>query len=80
MVAKRFNKDIMFKLFAIMCFLVNGEVQCVECNDAIGNTFDDRKSCDKVAEVRFYDLVSSMEQSKMPYKRVVVGCEGPDES
>jgi hypothetical protein len=68
----------MFKMFAIMCILVNGEPQCTYYNDALQQTFDDRIVCEEAAGARFYEMMAVFEHYGVPYEEIKIGCEEID--
>ena len=71
----------MFKLFAVMCFLVNGEVSCTDYNDSTGKIYQDLASCEKDAEYRFYGMAEVFQAYNQPYEKILVGCkEAEDDS
>ena len=65
----------MFKLFAIMCFVVNGAVECTNYDDSEREIYDSLMRCEKDAEARFYGLTSIFRQYNTPYESIVIGCE-----
>jgi len=64
----------MYKLFAVMCFLVNGAVECTEYNDSYKKIYEDLAKCEKDAEARFYGLTGIFDEYGQPYERIVIGC------
>ena len=68
----------MFKLFAVMCFLVNGEVSCTDYNDSTGKIYDDLASCEKDAAYRFYAMMDVFERFEQPYEKIEIGCVEAD--
>ena len=65
----------MFKLFAVMCFLVNGATECTPYNDSSATIYRTLAECEKDAEYRFYGLTDVFAQYNQPYVRIVIGCE-----
>lgn len=65
----------MFKLFAIMCLLVNGEVQCQAYDDSDRQIFDELYKCEQQAEYRFYGMMDYFTAYRIPYERIIVGCD-----
>ena len=65
----------MFKLFAVMCFLVNGVVECTGYDDSEGKIYQTLSECEKDAEYRFYGLTDVFRQYEQPYEQIIIGCE-----
>ena len=65
----------MYKLFAIMCILVNGESQCTVYNDTQQGEFKDVITCEQQAEYRFYTMMDGFAQYNIPFEKIIVGCE-----
>ena len=65
----------MFKLFAVMCFLVNGEVECTNYDDSEQRIYQTLARCEKDAESRFYGLTDVFRQYGQPYEKIVIGCD-----
>ena len=66
--------NIMFKLFATMCFLVNGAVECTNYNDSYATIYNTLNECEKVAEERFYGMTDVFHTYNQPYEKIVMGC------
>jgi len=65
----------MFKLFAVMCFLVNGAVECTPYNDSEGKIYQTLSECERDAQYRFYGLTDIFTRYQQPYEKIVIGCE-----
>jgi len=65
----------MFKLFAVMCFLVNGAVECTNYDDSEQRVYQTLAQCEKDAETRFYGLTDVFQQYGQPYEKIVIGCD-----
>lgn len=70
----------MYKLFAIICILVNGELQCTDYDDSEKQLFKTLKECDAQASYRFYGMAEIFDTYNIPYDRMEVGCKGPEQS
>ena len=46
----------MWKLFAIICVLVNGELECTTYDDSENQVFKSLQECDAQASYRFYGM------------------------
>ena len=65
----------MYKLFAVMCFLVNGAVECTEYNDSHQKIYQSLAECEKDAEYRFYGLTDVFREYQQPFEKIEMGCE-----
>jgi len=65
----------MYKLFMVMCILVNGEVQCTDYDDSSAIIYKTLAECDRDAEYRFYGLTDVFRTYKQPYESLVIGCK-----
>tara|TARA_B100000900_G_C20392923_1_gene639385 strand:+ start:242 stop:451 length:210 start_codon:yes stop_codon:yes gene_type:complete len=65
----------MFKLFAVMCFLVNGATECVDYDDSTAKVYRTLAECEKDAEYRFYGLTDVFRNYNTPYEKIVIGCK-----
>jgi len=68
----------MFKLFAVMCFLVNGAVECTDYHDSEQRVYQTLAQCEKDAEARFYGLTDIFTRYEQPYEQIMIGCEEED--
>ena len=59
----------MYKLFAVICIMTTGELQCT--------TYDDSE---KQAAYRFYGMAEVFDAYQIPWDTMEVGCEAGDES
>ena len=69
----------MYKLFAIMCFLVNGELDCTLYDDSDNQIFKTLAECDKQAQFRFYGMAQVFDAYGIEYERMEVGCKDANE-
>ena len=69
----------MYKLFAIMCILVNGELQCTSYDDSQKQVFKTLQECDKHASYRFYTMMEGFDRMGVPWEVVEIGCKGGEE-
>jgi hypothetical protein len=65
----------MYKLFAVMCFLVNGAVECTGYDDSEGRIYQTLSECERDAQYRFYGLTDIFTRYQQPYEQIVIGCE-----
>ena len=65
----------MFKLFAVMCFLVNSAVECTPYDDSEQRVYQTLAQCEKDAQYRFYGLTDIFIRYEQPYEQIVIGCE-----
>jgi hypothetical protein len=65
----------MYKLFATMCFLVNGAVECTDYDDSDQKIYQELAKCEEMAEYRFYGLTAVFSQYDQPYERIEMGCK-----
>ena len=65
----------MYKLFMIMCVLVNAEVECTYYNDSEARIYQKLSECDKDAQYRFYGLTDIFTRYEQPYEQITIGCE-----
>ena len=71
---------IMWKLFAIICILTNGELQCTNYDDSEKQIFRSLQECDKQASFRFYGMAEVFDAYGIPYDTMEVGCIDGEES
>jgi hypothetical protein len=64
----------MYKLFATMCFLVNGAVECTDYNDSDQKIYQELAKCEEMAEYRFYGMTDVFATYQQPYEKIVIGC------
>ena len=58
----------MYKLFAIMCFTINGATECTPYNDSSATIYRTLAECEKDAEYRFYGpTCDSIDAIARPY-------------
>jgi len=72
------NTD-MFNIFATMCLLVNGVVECSTYNDNREGVFQELKACEERAEYRFYETVGGFINNDYPFKSITVGCRSDED-
>ena len=65
----------MWKLFAIICVLVNGELQCTNYDDSEKQVFKSLQECDAQASYRFYGMAEIFDAYNIPYDQMEVGCK-----
>jgi len=65
----------MYKLFMIMCVLVNGEIQCTGYDDSSATIYKTLAECERDAEYRFYGLTDIFRVYGQPYERLEIGCK-----
>tara|TARA_B100001063_G_C16625994_1_gene483224 strand:- start:685 stop:900 length:216 start_codon:yes stop_codon:yes gene_type:complete len=65
----------MYKLFATMCFLVNGAVECTDYDDSDQVIYQELAKCEEMAAYRFYGMTDVFERYKQPYEKIVIGCK-----
>ncbi len=70
----------MYKLFMIMCVLVNAEVECTDYDDSTAKIYEDLANCEKDAAYRFYAMTDIFRQYETPYEKIVIGCDEADSS
>ena len=70
----------MYKLFAIICILVNGELQCTDYDDSEKQVFKSLQECDAQASYRFYGMAEIFEAYNIPYDQMEVGCKQEENS
>ncbi len=70
----------MFKMFAIICLLVNGEPQCTQYSDSYQQTFDKQIHCEQAAGDRFYEMMDGFIKYNIPFEEITIGCEGSQDS
>ena len=68
----------MYKLFMIMCVLVNGEINCTDYNDSTGTIYEDLATCERDAAFRFYAMADVYARFEQPYEKIVIGCTEAD--
>ena len=67
--------NFMYKLFMIMCVLVNGELQCTDYDDSAAGIYKTLNRCEQDAEYRFYGITDIFRTYDQPYQRIVIGCK-----
>tara|TARA_B100001057_G_scaffold462825_1_gene516163 strand:- start:4751 stop:4960 length:210 start_codon:yes stop_codon:yes gene_type:complete len=65
----------MYKLFMVMCILVNGEVQCTNFDDSDNVTYQTLNECERDAEFRFYGMTDIFSMYNEPYESIEIGCK-----
>ena len=68
----------MYKLFMIMCVLVNGELKCTTYDDSTKNIYESLAKCESDAGARFYGMTEVFAYYNQDYESIVVGCEEAD--
>ena len=69
----------MYKLFAIICVLVNGELDCTLYDDSENQVFQTLARCNQQAEYRFYGMAEVFGAYQIPYDSMEVGCKEIEE-
>ena len=69
----------MFKMFAIMCILVNGQPQCTQYNDSYQQTFANKIACEQAASERFYTMMDGFIKYDIPFESIVIGCKSQED-
>ena len=64
----------MFKMFAVMCLLTNGAVNCTLYNDSEQQVFPDQTTCEQSASDRFYEMIDGFIQYNIPFETIEIGC------
>tara|TARA_B100000579_G_scaffold429035_3_gene440166 strand:+ start:332 stop:544 length:213 start_codon:yes stop_codon:yes gene_type:complete len=70
----------MYKLFAIICIMANGELQCTSYDDSEKQIFKSLQDCDKQASFRFYGMAEVFDAYQIPWDTMEVGCVQGEES
>ena len=70
----------MYKLFAVICIMTAGELQCPTYDDSEKQMFKSLQDCDKQAADRFYGMAEVFDAYQIPWDTMEVGCEAGDES
>ncbi len=70
----------MYKLFMVMCVLVNGELQCTDYDDSSAVIYKTLNECELDAEYRFYGLTDVFRTYGQPYEKIVMGCKEEKDS
>ena len=65
----------MYKLFMVMCVLVNGESQCTLYDDSTNRIYQELAKCEADAEMRFYGMTDIFSAYNQDYERIEVGCK-----
>lgn len=65
----------MYKLFASICVLVSGELDCTLYNDSEQQIFTSLAECDQQAQYRFYGMAEVFDAYNIPFNKMEVGCE-----
>ena len=68
----------MYKLFMVMCVLVNGEVQCTDYDDSTQKIYQELAKCEQDAAMRFYGMTDVFNYYNQDYERLEVGCTEAD--
>lgn len=68
-------KYVMYKLFMVMCVLVNGDHQCTTYDDSDAVIYKSLNECERNAEYRFYGLTTVFSQYNQPYEHIEMGCK-----
>ena len=71
--------NFMYKLFMVMCVLVNGEIQCTDYDDSEANIYKNLNDCEQDAHYRFYGLTDIFENYGQPYESIVMGCKDAED-
>ena len=69
----------MYKLFATICVLVSGELDCTLYDDSEKQIFKSLAECDKQAQFRFYGMAEVFDAYDIPYDSMEVGCKKDEE-
>jgi len=69
----------MFKMFAVMCLLTNGAVNCTLYNDSEQQVFPDQTTCEQAASDRFYEMMDGFIQYNIPFETIEIGCVESDD-
>jgi hypothetical protein len=64
----------MYKLFMVMCVLVNGESKCTTYDDSTGQIYEELAKCEADAGARFYGMTDIFAYYNQPYESLEVGC------
>tara|TARA_Y100000114_G_scaffold49201_1_gene44879 strand:- start:6716 stop:6928 length:213 start_codon:yes stop_codon:yes gene_type:complete len=70
----------MYKLFAVICIMTAGELQCTTYDDSEKQMFKSLQDCDKQAAYRFYGMAEVFDAYQIPWDTMEVGCEAGEES
>jgi|TARA_A100001391_G_scaffold76051_1_gene49236 hypothetical protein len=70
----------MYKLFMILCVLVEGEVKCTGYDDSTAKIYEDLANCERDAEFRFYGMTDIFSLYGQEYEKIVVGCDEADQN
>jgi len=65
----------MYKLFMVMCVLVNGETQCTTYDDSMNKVYKELAKCEADAGARFYGMTDVFRYYNQEFERLEVGCE-----
>ena len=68
----------MYKLFMVMCVLVNGEMQCTDYDDSTGQIYQELSKCEEDAAARFYGMTDVFNYYNQDYEKIEVGCREAD--
>jgi len=60
---QKWGRKIMYKLFAIICIMTAGELECTTYDDSEKQVFRSLKECDKQASYRFYGMAEVFDAS-----------------
>jgi hypothetical protein len=64
----------MYKLFMVMCVLVNGEMKCTDYDDSTGKIYQELAKCESDAAARFYGMTDVFAYYGQDYESIEVGC------
>jgi len=65
----------MYKLFMVMCVLVEGETKCTTYDDSTGKVYEELAKCEADAGARFYGMTDVFRYYGQDYESLVVGCD-----
>ena len=65
----------MYKLFMVMCVLVNGETQCTTYDDSMNKVYKELAKCEADAGARFYGMTDVFRYYNQEFESLKVGCE-----
>ncbi len=70
----------MYKLFAVLCIMTAGELECTTYDDSEKQVFRSLNECDKQASYRFYGMAEVFDAYNIPWDTMEVGCVNDEES
>ncbi len=65
----------MYKLFAVICIMTAGELQCTTYDDSEKQVFKSLQECDQQASYRFYGMAEVFDAYAIPWDTMEVGCQ-----